>query len=97
MITVVNGLDSVMTEPSTKQAKAMIASLMQPGSGHKVLLVVDDTEGFDQADPLYLSVRNIPNVRFKQQKQLNVADLLWPHQILVSDKAMAGISGRYSA
>ena len=75
----------------------MIESLKQPDSGPKVLVVVDDTEGFDMKNPLYLSTRNIPNVRYKQQKQLNVADLLWPHQILVSDKAMAGLEGRFSA
>ena len=97
IITVVNGLDSAITQPGTKQAKAMVESLKQPDSGHKVLIVVDNTDTFDTADPLYLSVRNIPNVRFKQQKQLNVADLLWPHQILVSDKAMTGICGRYGA
>ena len=63
----------------------------------KVLVVVGDTEGFDQKDPVYLSVRNIPTVRFRQQKQLNVADLLWPHQIIMSEKALEGIVGRYTA
>jgi large subunit ribosomal protein L4 len=96
IITVVKGLDSAVTSVNTKAAATMIEGLKQPNSGKKVLVVVEDAE-WDAKNPLYLSTRNIPHVRYMQQKQLAIADLLWPHQILVSDKAMEAMQGRFAA
>lgn len=96
LITVVKDMESSVTEISTKTAKQLV-NTWAGKDDEKVLLVVEDTEGFDQKNPLYLSTRNIPNVRYKQQLQLAVADLLWPRRILISEPAMAALKERFSA
>jgi large subunit ribosomal protein L4 len=101
LISVVKDLESAMPEISTKKAKELIVSLTGEAEefqkGGKVLVVVEDTEAWDPKNTLYLSMRNIPNVRYMQQKQLAVADLLWPKRILMSEKAMASIKERFNA
>jgi len=45
--------------------------------------------------PLVLSTNNLPMVRVISQRYLSVADLLWPHQIFVSDGALGRLQTRF--
>lgn len=95
LITVIKDMEDAMDSVSTKKAAAMIESWKDQEKGPKVLMVIEAPGAWPAAHPLVLSTNNIAAVRLMQQSRLSVNDLLWPHQIFVSEKAMEALKARF--
>jgi large subunit ribosomal protein L4 len=79
------GLD----KPSTKALVAFIATLKLEG---RILLVVKDAE-----ENLYLSARNIKNVKLVQAGNLSVKDLLTADKVVATEDALRHIEEVFKA
>lgn len=87
-------MEDSMTVVSTKKAAEMVNNWKDAAKGEKILLVID-TPQWEENHPLVLSTKNLSMVRLMRQQNLAVADLLWPNQILVSDKAIEALKLRF--
>jgi len=74
------------TEPSTKAAKALVASW-----GKDVPLVVVAAE---DEEALIKSFRNLPRVLVTVPSELEVSSLVWARSVLISEAALPLVQGR---
>ncbi len=86
---VVQDFDDQLTRPKTKEVvKALTAWGVEPGS--KVLLILAERN-----ETIYLSARNIANLRLISASNLNIYDLLAADRIVVTTSALEKIQEVY--
>jgi large subunit ribosomal protein L4 len=90
---VVQDFGNELPRPKTKE---LVSALTRWGSDpeNKALLILSEVQ---KADNVYLSARNIENLKLIAADQLNVYDLLHADKIVVTASALARIQEVYSA
>lgn len=95
LITVIRDMEGSMDAISTKKASDMVNSWCDPAKGKKVLMLINVEGNWPAEHPLVKSTDNIPSVRLMSQQKVSVVDLLWPHQIFISESALEGLKQRF--
>lgn len=90
---VVEDFSNELSRPKTKE---LVSALARWGSapGNKALLIMP---AISSVDNVYLSARNIENLKLIAADQLNVYDLLHADKIVITASALAKIQEVYSA
>ncbi|MBE9201049.1 MULTISPECIES: 50S ribosomal protein L4 [unclassified Nodularia (in: cyanobacteria)] len=90
---VVEDFSNELSRPKTKE---LVSALARWGAapGSKALLIMP---AISSADNVYLSARNIENLKLIAADQLNVYDLLHADKIVITASALAKIQEVYSA
>ena len=90
---VVQDFSNELSRPKTKE---LVAALARWGAApeNKALLILPE---ISSADNVYLSARNIENLKLIAADQLNVYDLLHADKIVITASALAKIQEVYSA
>ncbi|EDX83953.1 ribosomal protein L4/L1 family [Synechococcus sp. PCC 7335] len=88
-MTVVKDFAAELTQPKTKEALAALTRWEIDASA-KVLMVFSERN-----DNVYLSLRNVPNVRMIDATNLNIYDILHADSLVVTESALEKIQEVY--
>ncbi|MEA5582991.1 50S ribosomal protein L4 [Nodularia harveyana UHCC-0300] len=91
---IVQDFSNELSRPKTRELVAALARWGAAPEEHKALLILPE---ISSADNVYLSARNIENLKLIAADQLNVYDLLHADKIIVTASALAKIQEVYSA
>ena len=88
-MTVVKDFATELTQPKTKEALAAL-DRWEIDASAKVLMVFSE-----KSDNIYLSLRNVPNVRMIDATNLNIYDILHADSLVVTESAFEKIQEVY--